>query len=51
LHGIIEKKFVITVAAQKDICPQGNIYPVKASAINKNNIKTPENHVLIFKKP
>jgi hypothetical protein len=27
--GIIPNKFVITVAPQKDICPQGKIYPVK----------------------
>jgi hypothetical protein len=31
--GIILKKFVITAAPQKDICPQGNTYPKKETAI------------------
>lgn len=34
-------KFVITVAPQKDICPQGKTYPIKAVPIDKNNNKTP----------
>jgi hypothetical protein len=33
--GIAEKKFVITVAPHKDICPHGKTYPIKAVAINK----------------
>jgi len=32
IHGIAENKFVITVAPQKDICPQGKTYPKKAVA-------------------
>ena len=37
-------KFVITVAAQKLICPQGKTYPRKAvRKVNKNNT-TPVNH-------
>jgi len=45
-YGIADIKLVITVAPQKDICPQGNTYPTKAVPINKNRIKTPETHVL-----
>jgi len=33
--GIIPNKLVITVAPQKDICPQGNTYPVKEIPIIK----------------
>jgi hypothetical protein len=29
------------VAPQKDICPQGKTYPIKAVPITKNKIKTP----------
>jgi hypothetical protein len=36
--GIAENKFVITVAPQNDICPQGNTYPKKAVAIKINRI-------------
>jgi hypothetical protein len=35
------KKFVITVAAQKLICPQTKTYPKKAVAIISNKITTP----------
>ena len=34
-------KFVITVAAQKLICPQGNTYPTKAVRKVKRNTTTP----------
>jgi hypothetical protein len=34
----------MTVAPQKDICPQGKIYPIKAVAINRNKIIIPVNH-------
>lgn len=40
--GIAEIMFVITVAAQKDICPHGRTYPKKAVAINIKIIITPE---------
>ena len=37
-------KFVITVAAQKLICPQGKTYPINAvRTVTKNNT-TPLNH-------
>lgn len=36
-----ENKFVITVAPQNDICPQGNTYPKNAVAITKSKIVTP----------
>lgn len=41
----MEPKFVITVAPQKDICPQGNTYPKKEVNIRKKIIITPKNHV------
>jgi hypothetical protein len=40
-YGIADKRFVITVAPQKDICPQGRTYPIKAVPITKNKITTP----------
>lgn len=40
-YGMAESRFVITVAAQKDIWPQINTYPMKAAAITRNKIKTP----------
>lgn len=43
-----EKIFVITVAPQKDICPQGRTYPIKA-LINKNiYIIKPVDQTLVF---
>jgi hypothetical protein len=30
IYGIAESRFVITVAPQKDICPHGRTYPIKA---------------------
>jgi len=36
-----DKRFVITVAAQNDICPQIRTYPINAAAITKNKIITP----------
>lgn len=44
-YGIAETKFVITVAPQKDIWPQGKTYPRKAVAITKKKIVTPIIHV------
>ena len=40
-----EKRFVMTVAPQNDICPQGRTYPKKAAAITINKIITPTDHV------
>jgi hypothetical protein len=42
IKGIAEKRFVITVAPQKLICPQGRTYPVKAVAIISINMTKPE---------
>lgn len=33
---------VITVAPQKDICPQGSTYPMKAAPIVASRITTPD---------
>ena len=35
LGSITLKRFVITVPPQRDICPQGRTYPIKAAAISK----------------
>jgi len=35
MKGTAENKFVITVAPQKLICPQGKTYPINAAAIIK----------------
>jgi hypothetical protein len=40
--GKAVKKFVITVAAQKLICPQTSTYPRKAVAIIRRKIITPK---------
>jgi len=40
-----DKRFVITVAPQNDICPQGRTYPIKAVPITKNKINTPIDQV------
>jgi len=45
--GIADNKLVITVAAQKDICPHGRTYPRKAVAIRMMIIITPEFQVLV----
>lgn len=47
INGIVEIRFVITVAPQKDICPQGRTYPRKAVAIETIKIMTPVFHVWI----
>ena len=50
--GTAEARLVITVAPQKDICPQGNTYPRKAVPIKRNKITTPTNQVsLKLKEP
>ena len=46
--GITETNFVITVAAQNDIWPQGKVYPKNAIIINKIKIEIPEIHVSII---
>ena len=39
--GTAESKFVITVAPQNDICPQGRTYPKNAVPMVRNKIITP----------
>lgn len=45
--GIAESRFVITVAAQNDICPHGKTYPRNAVAIRSKRIITPEFQVWV----
>lgn len=42
IKGIADTRFVITVAPQNDICPQGKTYPIKAVPIRINKIVTPD---------
>ena len=44
-YGIADRRLVITVAPQNDICPQGNTYPINAVVIVRNKIATPIDHV------
>jgi hypothetical protein len=44
-YGIADNKLVITVAPQKDICPQGRTYPTKAVAMVIKRITIPMNQV------
>jgi hypothetical protein len=46
--GIAEKMLVITVAPQKDICPQGSTYPRNAAAIVITIRMIPEDHTIGF---
>ena len=46
-YGKAENKFVITVAPQKLICPQGRTYPRKAAAITRIRRTTPVIQVLM----
>ena len=45
IYGIADRRFVITVAPQKDICPHGRTYPIKAVAITVSRRMTPIFHV------
>lgn len=47
IYGIADRRFVITVAPQNDICPHGKTYPRKAVAIVVNRIRTPTDHVWV----
>lgn len=49
MYGIAENRLVITVAPQKDICPQGSTYPTKAVAIRVNRRITPMFQVSLFR--
>lgn len=44
-YGTADKRLVITVAPQNDICPQGRTYPTKAVIITKSSRTTPIFHV------
>lgn len=46
--GIVEIRLVITVAAQKDICPHGKTYPKKAVIMLIINSKIPVIHIVVF---
>jgi len=46
--GIAESRFVITVAPQNDICPQGRTYPRKAAAIVRSIKINPVVHTMGF---
>lgn len=48
-YGIADNRFVITVAPQNDICPQGRTYPINAVPIVKNNKIIPTLHVIWYK--
>lgn len=41
IYGIADRRFVITIAPQEDICPHGSMYPMNAVAITVNNRITP----------
>lgn len=45
-YGMAEIILVITVAPQKDICPQGRTYPMKAVIIVRSRIITPDPHTI-----
>ena len=49
MYGMAEKRFVITVAPQNDICPQGRTYPTKAVAMRVSRRMTPMFQVSLFK--
>jgi hypothetical protein len=42
-----DRRFVITVAPQKDICPHARAYPMNAVAMVRNRITTPADQVCI----
>ena len=48
MYGTADKKFVITVAPQNDICPHGRTYPRNAVAIIVSRIAIPDVHVSFF---
>jgi len=47
IYGIADKRLVITVAPQKDICPHGRTYPIKAVPITNIIKVTPIVHVCV----
>lgn len=47
MYGIADRRFVITVAPQKDICPHGSTYPMNAVAMTVNSRMIPMFHVSV----
>ena len=45
MYGIAERRLVMTVAPQNDICPHGKTNPMNAVAIVANRRTTPIFHV------
>ena len=45
MYGIADKRLVMTVAPQNDICPHGRTYPINAVAITVSRRITPIFHV------
>lgn len=49
MYGMAENRLVITVAPQKDICPQGSTYPTKAVAMSVSSRIIPVFHVSLYR--
>lgn len=47
IYGMADNRFVITVAPQNDICPQGSTYPMKAVAMTRISRTTPMFQVVL----
>ena len=45
IYGTADIRLVMTVAPQKDICPQGKTYPKNAVPITRNRMITPTDQV------
>lgn len=45
IYGIADRRLVMTVAPQNDICPHGRTYPMNAVAITVNRRIIPTFHV------
>lgn len=48
-YGTAERRFVITVAPQNDICPHGSTYPTNAVIITSRSSTTPMFHVSLYR--
>lgn len=49
MYGTAERRLVMTVAPQNDICPQGRTYPTKAVIITRRRRTTPMFQVSLFR--
>jgi hypothetical protein len=47
MYGIADRKFVIEVAPQNDICPHSRTYPMNAAVMVRNRTTSPTDHVRI----